>query len=133
MSQGSESSESFDSYFEMVQTRKKLPHSLQESLTASFAKIPVSSFPPVPGGKSDHPSSSSSSLSSPSYTAIFNSFFDIFKLAPTLTSTISLQLLRYFPTHPSSMHSKSSPNPTFSPPPLWTPRPGTLWIGENDT
>ncbi|KAK4481668.1 hypothetical protein RD792_012575 [Penstemon davidsonii] len=43
--------ESCDSYFEMVQSRKKLPHSLQESLTAAFQSIPVSSFPQVPGGK----------------------------------------------------------------------------------
>ncbi|OIS95972.1 snf1-related protein kinase regulatory subunit gamma-1-like protein [Nicotiana attenuata] len=32
---------SSDAYFEMVQSRKKLPHKLQESLTAAFAKIPV--------------------------------------------------------------------------------------------
>ncbi|KAH9609177.1 hypothetical protein KSS87_002403 [Heliosperma pusillum] len=32
-------------------SRKKLPRSLQESLTAAFAKIPVSTFPQVPGGK----------------------------------------------------------------------------------
>ncbi|KAL8532538.1 hypothetical protein ACS0TY_008943 [Phlomoides rotata] len=43
--------DSYDSYFEMVQSKKKLPRSLQESLTAAFAKIPVSSFPNVPGGK----------------------------------------------------------------------------------
>ncbi|KAI3452814.1 hypothetical protein Pfo_009477 [Paulownia fortunei] len=43
--------ESYDAYFETVQSRKKLPHSLQESLTASFVRIPVSSFPQVPGGK----------------------------------------------------------------------------------
>ncbi|KAF8408065.1 hypothetical protein HHK36_007206 [Tetracentron sinense] len=42
---------SCDAYFETIQTRKKLPYSLQESLTAAFAKIPVSSFPDVPGGK----------------------------------------------------------------------------------
>ncbi|CAK7328472.1 unnamed protein product [Dovyalis caffra] len=47
---GSELS-SFDAYFENVQSRKKLPFSLQETLTAAFAKIPVSSFPLVPGGK----------------------------------------------------------------------------------
>ncbi|GER51505.1 AMP-activated protein kinase [Striga asiatica] len=43
--------ESYDAYFEIVQSRKKLPHNLQESLTASFARIPVSSFPKVAGGK----------------------------------------------------------------------------------
>ncbi|XP_004297330.1 PREDICTED: SNF1-related protein kinase regulatory subunit gamma-1-like isoform X2 [Fragaria vesca subsp. vesca] len=42
---------SYDSYFKTVQSRKKLPHSLQEVLTTAFAKIPVSSFPGVPGGK----------------------------------------------------------------------------------
>jgi hypothetical protein len=30
-----------------------LPFSLQETLTAAFAEIPASSFPPVPGGKGD--------------------------------------------------------------------------------
>ncbi|KAK1265110.1 SNF1-related protein kinase regulatory subunit gamma-1-like [Acorus gramineus] len=40
-----------DVYFETIQARKKLPSSLQESLTSAFAKIPVSSFPYVPGGK----------------------------------------------------------------------------------
>ncbi|KAK3223184.1 hypothetical protein Dsin_010209 [Dipteronia sinensis] len=45
------SSTSFDAYFETIQLRKKLPHSLQETLTAAFARIPVSSFPQVPGGK----------------------------------------------------------------------------------
>ncbi|KAK9675798.1 hypothetical protein RND81_11G031800 [Saponaria officinalis] len=42
---------SCDAYFETIQSRKKLPRTLQESLTAAFAKIPVSSFPQVPGGK----------------------------------------------------------------------------------
>ncbi|CAM8936440.1 unnamed protein product [Rhodiola kirilowii] len=42
---------SCDAYFETVQSRKKLPHSLQETLTDAFANIPVSSFPMVPGGK----------------------------------------------------------------------------------
>ncbi|KAJ6372053.1 hypothetical protein OIU77_002387 [Salix suchowensis] len=42
---------SCDSYFENIQCRKKLPFSLQETLTAAFAEIPASSFPPVPGGK----------------------------------------------------------------------------------
>ena len=42
-----------DSYFENIQCRKKLPFSLQETLTAAFAEIPASSFPPVPGGKGD--------------------------------------------------------------------------------
>jgi hypothetical protein len=40
-----------DRYFETIQSRKKLPQTLQETLTDSFAKIPVSSFPGVPGGK----------------------------------------------------------------------------------
>ncbi|XP_051144412.1 SNF1-related protein kinase regulatory subunit gamma-1-like [Andrographis paniculata] len=43
--------QSYDAYFEMVQKKKKLPSSLQESLTDSFAKIPASFFPQVPGGK----------------------------------------------------------------------------------
>ncbi|PIN04081.1 5'-AMP-activated protein kinase, gamma subunit [Handroanthus impetiginosus] len=43
--------ESYDAYFEMVQSRKKLPQSLQDTLTAAFARIPVSSFPQVPGGR----------------------------------------------------------------------------------
>lgn len=42
---------SYDSYFKTVQSRKKLPHSLQQVLTSAFAKIPVASFPGVPGGK----------------------------------------------------------------------------------
>ncbi|KAL3636283.1 SNF1-related protein kinase regulatory subunit gamma-1-like [Castilleja foliolosa] len=46
-------SESYDAYFETIQSRKKLPRSLQDTLTASFARIPVSSFPQVPGGKGD--------------------------------------------------------------------------------
>lgn len=40
-----------DTYFQTVQSRKKLPRSLQETLTDAFAKISVSSFPGVPGGK----------------------------------------------------------------------------------
>ncbi|PRQ40833.1 putative CBS domain-containing protein [Rosa chinensis] len=48
---GSSNISSYDSYFKTVQARKKLPHSLQEVLTTAFAKIPVSSFPGVPGGK----------------------------------------------------------------------------------
>ncbi|KAL5122301.1 SNF1-related protein kinase regulatory subunit gamma-1-like [Glycine soja] len=40
-----------DTYFETIQSRKKLPLSLQETLTDAFAKIPVSSFPAVPSGK----------------------------------------------------------------------------------
>ncbi|KAG5087801.1 hypothetical protein AAZX31_01G041600 [Glycine max] len=40
-----------DAYFETIQSRKKLPLSLQETLTDAFAKIPVSSFPAVPSGK----------------------------------------------------------------------------------
>ncbi|KAK6922054.1 CBS domain [Dillenia turbinata] len=42
---------SCDAYFETIQKRKKLPYELQESLTEAFARIPVSSFPQVPGGK----------------------------------------------------------------------------------
>lgn len=53
-SKGRKADSSYDTYFEMVQTKKKLPRSLQESLTAAFAKIPVSSFPNVPGGKGEH-------------------------------------------------------------------------------
>lgn len=41
----------YDEYFEMIQSRKKLSSSLQEKLTAAFARIPVSSFPQVPRGK----------------------------------------------------------------------------------
>ncbi|CAL1413821.1 unnamed protein product [Linum trigynum] len=41
----------YDAYFETIQSRKKLPHSLQETLTDAFARIPASSFPKVPGGK----------------------------------------------------------------------------------
>ncbi|KAK8472010.1 hypothetical protein PHAVU_002G089600 [Phaseolus vulgaris] len=40
-----------ETYFEIIQSRKKLPQSLQETLTDAFAKIPVSSFPEVPSGK----------------------------------------------------------------------------------
>lgn len=43
--------ESFEAYFQKVQSRKKIPLSLQETLTTAFARIPVSSFPQVPGGK----------------------------------------------------------------------------------
>lgn len=46
--------QSCDSYFEMVQSKKKLPMTLQESLTEAFAKVPVSSFPEVPGGKGEY-------------------------------------------------------------------------------
>ncbi|XP_020521439.1 SNF1-related protein kinase regulatory subunit gamma-1-like isoform X1 [Amborella trichopoda] len=49
--QETSSSPNFDAYFETIQSRKKLPHELQESLTSAFANIPVSSFPLVPGGK----------------------------------------------------------------------------------
>ncbi|OVA13309.1 CBS domain [Macleaya cordata] len=42
---------SCDAYFETIQSRKKLPLSFQESLTAAFEKIAVSSFPNVPSGK----------------------------------------------------------------------------------
>ncbi|XP_021299605.1 SNF1-related protein kinase regulatory subunit gamma-1-like [Herrania umbratica] len=48
---GSSALSSCDAYFEKIKSRKKLPQPLQETLTASFAKIPVSSFPQVPGGK----------------------------------------------------------------------------------
>ncbi|CAL0315160.1 unnamed protein product [Lupinus luteus] len=41
----------FDQYYETIQSRKKLPKTLQETLTDAFAKTPVSSFPGVPGGK----------------------------------------------------------------------------------
>lgn len=47
---------SYDAYFETIQSRKKLPRSLQEVLTSAFAKIPVSSFPGVPGGKGNNSS-----------------------------------------------------------------------------
>ncbi|EAY74722.1 hypothetical protein OsI_02613 [Oryza sativa Indica Group] len=42
---------SCDAYFDTIQSKKKLPLSLQESLTAAFAQIPVSSFPDVPNGR----------------------------------------------------------------------------------
>jgi hypothetical protein len=42
---------SCDAYFQAIQSKKKLPLSLQESLTAAFAQIPVSSFPEVPTGR----------------------------------------------------------------------------------
>lgn len=45
---------SCDAYFENIQSRKKLPRSLEESLTAAFAKIAVSSFPELPGGKGEN-------------------------------------------------------------------------------
>ncbi|GMP94099.1 hypothetical protein CsSME_00043685 [Camellia sinensis var. sinensis] len=48
---GSPKLSSYDAYFETVQSRKKLSRSLQETLTAAFGRIPVSSFPEVPGGK----------------------------------------------------------------------------------
>ncbi len=44
---------SCDAYFETIQSRKKLPQALQETLTSAFARIPVSSFPLVSGGKGD--------------------------------------------------------------------------------
>lgn len=43
----------YDAYFARIQSRKKLPRSLQETLTTAFANIPVSSFPQVPGGKGE--------------------------------------------------------------------------------
>lgn len=48
---GSSKLGSYDAYFESIQMRKKLPFSLQETLVAAFASVPVSSFPEVPGGK----------------------------------------------------------------------------------
>ncbi|KAM0932455.1 putative CBS domain-containing protein [Dioscorea sansibarensis] len=42
---------SCDSYFEAIQSRKKLPFPLQQALTSAFSQIPVSSFPDVPSGK----------------------------------------------------------------------------------
>ncbi|TKW15828.1 hypothetical protein SEVIR_5G213800v4 [Setaria viridis] len=53
MDQSKENAEfpSCDAYFEAIQSKKKLPLSLQESLTAAFAQIPVSSFPEVPAGR----------------------------------------------------------------------------------
>jgi len=36
---------SCDAYFEAIQSKKKLPLSLQQTLTAACAQIPVSSFP----------------------------------------------------------------------------------------
>lgn len=50
---GSAKLASYDAYFERIQMRKKLPMSLQESLTAAFASVSVSSFPEVPGGKGE--------------------------------------------------------------------------------
>ncbi|XP_078439307.1 cystathionine beta-synthase (CBS) protein [Wolffia australiana] len=40
-----------DTYFEAMQSRKRIPPTLQSTLTSAFANIPVSSFPDVPGGK----------------------------------------------------------------------------------
>lgn len=59
---GSSKLESYDAYFESIQMRKKLPISLQESLTAAFASVPVSSFPQVPGGQGDDTKFNSSTL-----------------------------------------------------------------------
>lgn len=42
---------SYSCYFDKVQSTKKLPMSLQETLTDAFATISVSSFPQVPRGK----------------------------------------------------------------------------------
>ncbi|KAJ0971312.1 hypothetical protein J5N97_019271 [Dioscorea zingiberensis] len=42
---------SCDSYFDTIQSRKRLPFPLQEALTTAFSQIPVSSFPDVPSGK----------------------------------------------------------------------------------
>ncbi|XP_042496216.1 SNF1-related protein kinase regulatory subunit gamma-1-like [Macadamia integrifolia] len=49
--EGSSKLPNCDAYFETIQSRKRLPYPLQESLTAAFSRIPVSSFPEVPGGK----------------------------------------------------------------------------------
>lgn len=43
-----------ESYFERIQSRKKLPKFLQETLNDAFARIPVSSFPGVPGGRGNN-------------------------------------------------------------------------------
>ncbi|XP_047308599.1 SNF1-related protein kinase regulatory subunit gamma-1-like [Impatiens glandulifera] len=51
MANSGSKNKSYDAYFESIQTRKKLPHSLQEALTSAFERIHVSSFPNVPGGK----------------------------------------------------------------------------------
>ncbi|KAG7013161.1 SNF1-related protein kinase regulatory subunit gamma-1-like protein, partial [Cucurbita argyrosperma subsp. argyrosperma] len=40
-----------ESYFERIQSTKKLPKPLQETLNHAFSRIPVSSFSGVPGGK----------------------------------------------------------------------------------
>ncbi|XP_050375208.1 SNF1-related protein kinase regulatory subunit gamma-1-like [Argentina anserina] len=41
----------YDAYFERIQSRKKLPHELQENLTYAFSKVLVSSFQALQGGK----------------------------------------------------------------------------------
>ena len=43
-----------ESYFERIQSTKKLPKPLQETLNHAFSRIPVSSFPGVPGGKGNN-------------------------------------------------------------------------------
>lgn len=48
---GGSKHETYDSYFEIVQSRKQLPKPIQEILTTAFADTPVSCFPGVPGGK----------------------------------------------------------------------------------
>lgn len=59
----------YDAYFERIQSRKKLPHELQENLTYAFSKVPVSSFQALQGGKGTgnivivHPSYNSSKTS----------------------------------------------------------------------
>lgn len=42
---------SCEAYWETIQARKKLPKSLQETLTNAFARISVSAFPTVPRGQ----------------------------------------------------------------------------------
>ncbi|KAL5722653.1 SNF1-related protein kinase regulatory subunit gamma-1-like [Ranunculus cassubicifolius] len=42
---------SYDAYWDTIQSRKKLPKTLQETLTDAFARIPVSAFPIVPRGQ----------------------------------------------------------------------------------
>lgn len=43
-----------ESYFERIQSTKKLPKYLQETLNDAFSRIPVSSFPGVPGGRGNN-------------------------------------------------------------------------------
>ena len=43
-----------ESYFERIQSTKKLPKFLQETLNDAFARIPVSSFPGVSVGRGNN-------------------------------------------------------------------------------